>query len=105
MSARELPIACILTDAELATRRSELLPGLLSKSHSKEAIPGGFRWSFSESMGLLQAIARVIEAERICCKFLRFRLTVEPDGGPLFMEITGPDGTQEFLDSVLSGIP
>jgi len=100
-----LPIACTLSQAELATRRNELLPALLGRANSQETVPGGFRWSFSETNGLLSDVASVIEAERRCCRFLRFRLTLEPDGGPLWMEVTGPEGTQEFLHSVLFNVP
>lgn len=102
--AAQLPVACTLTQAELATRRNELLPGLLSRANSQETIPGGLRWSFSETKGLLNDVASVIEAERRCCRFLRFRVTVEPDGGPLWMEVTGPEGAQEFLRSVLFNV-
>ena len=98
------PIACTLTPAELTTRRNELLPGLLSRADSRETIPRGFRWSFRETKGLLNDVASVIEAERRCCRFLRFRLTLEPDGGPLCVEVTGPEGTQEFLRSVLFNV-
>ena len=96
------PIACSLTQAELASRRNELLPGLLGSADSQEAIPGGFRWGFSETDGLLNQVVSVIEAERRCCRFLRFRLTFRPNGGWLWMEVTGPEGTQEFLSSLLS---
>ena len=96
------PIACSLTQAELASRRNELLPGLLGSTDSQEAIPGGFRWRFSETDGLLNQVVSVIEAESRCCRFLRFRLTFGPNGRRLWMEVTGPEGTQEFLSSLLS---
>ena len=99
-----LPIACALSQAELATRRNELLPGLSSRADSQETIPGGFRWSFSEAKGLLQDVVSVVEAARRCCRFLRFRRTLEPDGGPLWMEVTGPEGAQEFLRSILFNV-
>lgn len=98
-------IACTLTQAELATRHNELLPGLLSRAASQETIPGGFRWSLSKTQGLLNDVACVIAAERRCCRFLRFRVTLEPEGGPLCIEVTGPEGTQEFLRSVLFNVP
>ena len=99
------PIACTLTPIELATRRTELLPGLLSKANTQETIPEGFRWSFSETDGLLHNVVSVIEAERRCCRFLRFRFTLESDGGPLWVEVTGPEGTQDFLRSLLFSAP
>jgi len=98
-------VACTLTQIELANRRNDLLPGLLSRADSQETILGGFRWTFSETNGLLNDVASVIEAERRCCRFLRFRLTLEPNGGLLWLEVTGPEGTQTFLSSLLSNAP
>jgi hypothetical protein len=34
---------------------------------------------------------------RQCCPFLRFAITVEPGNGPIWLEMTGPEGTKEFL--------
>jgi hypothetical protein len=49
---------------------------------------------------VLTAIAETINAERQCCRFLRFVVTVESGGGPLWLEITGPHGTPAFLESL-----
>jgi hypothetical protein len=46
---------------------------------------------------VLSEIARTVDNERKCCRFLRFALTVEPDDGPITMDLTGPPGTREFL--------
>ena len=43
-----MAIACTLSESELASRRDELLPGLLSRADSQDTIPGGFRWCFNE---------------------------------------------------------
>ena len=50
---------------------------------------------------ILATIAQTIDAERQCCRFLRFSITVEPDGGPITLELTGPPGTREFLSAFL----
>ncbi len=42
-----------------------------------------------------------VSAERQCCRFLRFGITVEPDNGPVFLELTGPPGTREFIAALL----
>jgi hypothetical protein len=42
-----------------------------------------------------------MEAERHCCRFLRFTLTVEPDEGQFILELTGPQGTREFVAALL----
>ena len=40
--------------------------------------------------------------EQDCCRFLRFRITVEPDAGPILLELSGPPGTGEFLSALLN---
>jgi hypothetical protein len=90
-----------LTPAELDAMRDGLLPGLLSRATLTETIPGGFRWRFSSEDGLLRDAGAVIDAEHKCCPFLSFALKVEPGKGPVWLEVTGPDGTQTFLDTLL----
>jgi hypothetical protein len=51
----------------------------------------------------IAAAAETINAERQCCRFLRFVLTIEPGDGPIWLEITGPQGTSALLESLLQG--
>jgi hypothetical protein len=96
-----LPIACTLTPADFAAMRNGLLPGLLAKASAKESIPGGFRWRFDPQADLVKEAAAVIDAEHRCCRFLRFLLLVEPGDGPVWLEVTGPEGTEDFLSTLL----
>jgi hypothetical protein len=97
---RELPIACELTVDEIAARRQGLLPGLVAQAQERVDLPNGFRWRFAPGSELLAAAAQMIDLERQCCRFLSFVLTVEPDAGPIWLEVTGPAGTVEFLDTL-----
>jgi hypothetical protein len=85
----------------LRARREGVLATLIGRAESRGALPEGLRLQFSPVGETLSTIAAVIEAERECCRFLRFRLTVEPDAGPIVLELTGPRGTAEFLDALL----
>lgn len=98
---KELPIACELTPAELDVRREGLLTGLLALAQERVTIGNGLRWRFAPSAEFLRAAVQTIDAERQCCRFLKFVLTVEPDSGDMWLEITGPEGTAEFLATVL----
>ena len=98
------PIACTLTPAEFAAMRNGLLPGLLAKANAKEHVAGGIRWRFSPQADLLKEVGAVIEAEHRCCRFLRFLMVVEPGDGPVWLEVTGPEGTDDFLSTLLGGI-
>jgi hypothetical protein len=96
-----LPIACDLTPAEITARRATLLPGLLAQAAERMPVADGFRWRFAASGEFFAAAAETMNAERQCCRFLRFVLTVEPGGGPVWLEITGPKGTVEFLETLI----
>jgi hypothetical protein len=99
---KELPIACELTPAELEARRQGLLQELLAQATDCVPLSDGFRWRFAPSTEVLMAAVKTIDAERQCCRFLKFALTVEPDAGEVWLEVTGPDGTREFLLTLLS---
>jgi hypothetical protein len=96
----DLPVACTLTPETVKTRRSGLLPGLRQRAERLEPIHDGYRLRFAPSADVLAAIAGTIDAERQCCRFLRFQVTVEPDDGPIALDLTGPPGTSEFLDAL-----
>jgi hypothetical protein len=98
---RQLPVACELTPAEMTARRDTLLPGLLAQAAERVPLPNGFRWRFAASSEFLAAAAETMNTERQCCRFLRFVLIIEPDSGPIWLEITGPQGTAEFLEALL----
>jgi hypothetical protein len=97
----DLPIICTLTPDALRVRREGLLTKLLRESTGHELLPEGLRLRFAPSAETLAGIARAVEAERHCCRFLRFTITVEPDDGPLTLDLTGPQGTREFVVAVL----
>jgi hypothetical protein len=93
----DLPIVCALTPAALHARRENLLGVLTARATERVELPDGLRLRFAAGADLLALVARVIEAERECCRFLRFVLVVEPDEGPFTLDLTGPAGTREFV--------
>jgi hypothetical protein len=97
----ELPVACTLSPDALNARRQGLLTRLLKQSSGQELLPDGLRLRFAASAETLASIAAAIEAERHCCRFLRFTVTVEPDEGPFTLDLTGPQGTREFITALL----
>jgi hypothetical protein len=94
------PIVCSLEPGALGSRRDALLPGLRERAERVEEIDAGYRIRFADASHLV-SVASVIDAERQCCRFLEFRLTVEAGGGPMVLEITGPTGAKEFLADLL----
>ena len=95
------PVACSLDPASLAARRAGLLAELLNRAAGQEELPDGRRFTFDPSSATLELIVRALDAERQCCRFLRFQLTVEPNLGAFVVDLTGPEGTREFLSGLL----
>ena len=96
----ELPVVCTLGPAALKARREGLLANLVRRADAHEELPDGHRLRFAAYGDTLGLIVRAIDAERRCCRFLRFRVTVEPDEGPILLELTGPEGTRDFLSAL-----
>lgn len=98
----QLLIACALDEAALRERRSGLLADVGRRVIERRETEEGFAFRFlAGDASLLGDIARVIALERQCCPFLRFRLTVEPGGGPVWLEVSGQAGTKEYLRGLL----
>ena len=67
----------------------------------RRELPNGYSLQFAAERDVLSEIARTVENERQYCRFLRFAVTVEPDDGPITVELPGPAGTKEFLAAML----
>ena len=97
----ELPVACTLTEPELAARRAGVLAAIRRDQLEARWLPDGVALRFAPAADRLAALAAFVDLERRCCAFLRFRLTVEPGEGPIWLELTGPPGTRDFLAAEL----
>jgi hypothetical protein len=98
----DLPIACTLTEAQMRERRETVLKNIRSQIMEVRELPDGYAFRFEAGDEQLDALARMINLERKCCAFLRFALTMEPGGGPLWLEITGPGAAKPFLRAELA---
>jgi hypothetical protein len=95
----DLPVICTLTPDAAATRKAALLPGLVRRAESREDTPDGVRFRFSADV--FSMLVSTVEAERQCCRFLRFDISIEPDSGPIWLSLSGPPGTRDFLAALL----
>ena len=97
----DVPIACTLSPDALETRRQGLLTDLLRRAQGHELTADGLRVVFAADADILATIVRVVDAERRCCRFLRFVIAVAPDDGPVTLELSGPPGSREFIAALL----
>ena len=98
----DLPVVCTLGPAALKARQEGLLNALLLRAEERRELPDGYHLRFAPEGDILAALAQAVDAERQCCRFLRFQVTVEPDNGSISLDLTGPEGTREFLAAMLN---
>lgn len=101
MKTLTLPVACSLTEPELRDREATTLASVRARVREVEERESGYALRFEPEEGLIPEIATLIDLERRCCPFLRFGLTVTPGNGPVWLELTGPEGTRELLRTIL----
>lgn len=102
METKSLPIACSLTAPELQERRTTVLQKVRRAVVEVKELEDGYAYTFPSAGEWLSEVAGLIDIERQCCPFLRFRLTVEENDGTLLLEMTGPEGTKDFLASTFN---
>lgn len=60
-------------------------------------LPDGYKVRFLLSDLSPFTVMEWVAHERRCCPFLRFNLEFEPENGPAWLTLTGPEGTKEVL--------
>src|SRR5687767_5257761 len=89
-------LTCKLTSPELQKRRSTVIAELKTLIQSREALRDGLAFTFPSDDNVLDKLIAFIKSERLCCEFFSYRLII--DAGHATLEITGPEGTIEFLE-------
>lgn len=69
------------------------------RAAERTALPNGYVIRFPPDA--LEAVARFVTNERKCCPFMSFEMTLAPESGPLWLRMTGPEGTRSVLDAEL----
>jgi hypothetical protein len=91
------PEGCTLTPEEQRAQFHDLLPGLLPLATDRVELSTGYRYSFENEPRIVSRIGNVVDRQRQCCRFFRFHLALDPDVGPITLEVSGPEGAKAFL--------
>ena len=97
-----VPVACSLQGPALGIRQSELRRSVLRDATTVERLPDGYRWRFAHAAYLFSRLGPLIDGERQCCRFLHFAVLASEDQGTVTLDITGPTGTLDVLESWIS---
>jgi mercuric ion transport protein len=65
------------------------------RAQERSDLTDGYAFRFDADA--LASLAAFIDNERKCCPFLSIEIRVAPDSGPIWLRMTGPEGTREVL--------
>jgi hypothetical protein len=95
------PLACDLTalDPEQRERHQVHTRQLFASVQDIQELPDGYAFRLPIEADTILKAAKFINLERLCCPFFNFALEVEPEGGPLWLKLTGREGVKQFLQA------
>lgn len=97
-----IPLACVPRAIPAAERPAHfaLIQSLFGETaEAREPLRNGYAFRFPPTA--LESLARFVTGERMCCPFLAFSIEVSAAEGPVWLRLTGPQGTREFLEAEL----
>jgi hypothetical protein len=78
-------------------RHSQLREKLESAIEQTNELESGYAFRLRDRVVSLVEVAEWVEKERKCCPFFDFEITVEREGGPVWLNISGVEGVKAFL--------
>lgn len=94
----EIEIACLLPAEALEQRARDSSRRVFGQALEKREIDGGYAYRFEASESLGRELLGFALSERECCPFLTIEVRFDPGLGPIWLRLSGPAGTKEFLD-------
>jgi hypothetical protein len=93
------PLACVMDAIAPDQRQSHLAKAkdLFRAVAEICELPAGYAFRLPNESDILKEVAEFISLERLCCPFFAFTLEVEPEGGAVWLQLTGRDGVKEFI--------
>jgi len=99
MSKETVSLTCKLTTPELQERKKTVIAEVKKLVVQRVETANGVRYSFNDSDSTIDLLTNFIKTERLCCSFFEFNLIVGQAEGFVSLELSGPEGTKDFIES------
>lgn len=94
-------LTCKLMPEEMRLYKESVLTSLKSKIMDKKELPNGYAFKFPGSDGVVDELIGFIKAERECCDFFVFNLSISGDKSEAWLQLTGAEGAKDFITQEL----
>lgn len=102
----ESPFACVM-EAIAADKRAPHLANakiLFDKVTGTRELDNGYAFCLGRDSAVLASLTEFIALEKLCCPFFGFTIKVAPEGGDIWLELTGREGVKPFIQAEISEI-
>ena len=90
-------LSCKLTSPELQKRKATVIASLKEQILERKELENGYSFKFADTDSILDELTEFVKTERQCCDFFEFGLSVKGNTSSIWLTITGPEGTKEFI--------
>ena len=96
---QESPFACDMTAFTPAERQEHIaaIGQVFGAVEDIQELSDGYAFRLPNETAMLLKLADFITKERLCCPFFGFSLNLEPEGGALWLSLTGREGVKPFI--------
>ena len=95
---------CSLSEKELSRRRNQIARLFEQEVRETRELPDGFAFRFASDDALTVRLFKFVQAERQCCGFLTFELTLEPKPSPVWLRLRGDSDAKRFIREMIDGL-
>ena len=96
----ESPFACdtsALTPEQRKRHFDELGPALRALKKGVRELPDGYEFQFPSDQKTYAMLTEWAHQESLCCPFFDINVRLDREGGPLWLRLTGREGTKDFI--------
>ena len=97
---RQSPFACdtsALTPEQRKRHFDELGPALRALRKGVRELPDGYEFQFPSDQKTYEMLTEWAHQESLCCPFFDINVRLDREGGPLWLRLTGREGTKDFI--------
>lgn len=93
------PFACDMSAIEPARRGEHMatIGELFRAVEEMRELANGYAFRLADEPEILLRAAQFIALEKLCCPFFGFVLEIEPEGGAVWLSLTGREGVKPFI--------
>ena len=91
---------CLLSNAEFAQRRNDMLKGIFAHVAEIVEVSDGYVFHFQDDQ-LLSSLFNYIIAEKKCCPFFQQEVIIKPHNEGVSWKISGKEGVKEVIKMLL----